>query len=471
MQTVIQNSYYEVLTVEGWKSFDGLLKTDDRDTITIERAGNELICTPEHRIMIKGEFVEARNLPHKNSISQSVFDLVNVEDTHHYITNGITSHNCVFIDECAFIENWNEFWASTMPTVSSGQTTKIILVSTPNGLNHFYKLWSYALEGKNDFNPIRVMWYDVPGRDETWKQSMLASLNFDMEKFEQEQCVEFLGSSGTLISGWKLKELTDKIPLLQKNGVYQYERAEKGHTYCIVADTSRGKGLDYSAFQVIDISSLPYKQVMVFRDNFITPIDYADVIYQTAKLYNNASCLIEINDIGQQVADYIFYEYEYEHVISTTNAGRLGKKVSGGFSPNTDRGIRTTKNVKSIGCSIAKLLIEQNQLIVNDWNTINELSTFSKKGTSFEAEEGCHDDLVMCLVLFGWLTDQSFFKELNDIDTLSKLRDKTDEQIMSEMLPFGFIDDGRTELIDAVEDPYVSYSPTFIGSGGTFENF
>jgi hypothetical protein len=377
--------------------------------------------------------------------------------------------NMLFVDECAFIDHWEEFWASTMPTISSGKTTKIVLVSTPKGLNHFYKLWSHAIEGKNDFHPIKVMWYDVPGRDETWKQSILAALAYDYEQFEQENEVQFLGSSGTLISSWKLKELTDKIPLLQKNGVYQYEKPIKGHIYCMSADTSRGKGLDYSAFQLIDITSLPYKQVLVYRDNFITPIDYADIMYQTAKMYNDATMLIEINDIGQQVADYIFYEYEYEHVISTVNAGRLGKKVSGGFSPNTDRGIRTTKNVKSIGCSIAKLLIEQNQLIVNDWNTINELSTFSKKGVSFEAEEGCHDDLVMALVLFGWLTDQSYFKELNNLDTLSKLRDKTDEQIMQDMIPFGIISDGREDY--PADDSDSPYSPTFTMDGGKYEHF
>ncbi len=366
------------------------------------------------------------------------------------------SINCLFIDEAAHIEHWDEFYTSVLPTITSGKTTKVILVSTPLGMNHFYKLWQHANDGKNEFNPIKVMWHDVPGRDQKWADEYLATIGYDREKFAQEMEVEFLGSSGTLIAGWKLKELVDQVPFSDLGDrqdqyrIYKYAHAIEDHIYAIVADTSRGKGLDYSAFHVIDVTTMPYNQCAVFHDHYVTPIDYAEVIYQFAKIYNDAHILVEINDIGQQVADHIFYEYEYENVISTVNAGRLGKKVSGGFAQNTDRGIRTTQNVKSIGCSIIKLLVEQNQLVINDFNTIQEFSTFSKKGKSFEAEEGCHDDLVMGLVLFGWLTDQAFFKEINNINTLSRLRDKSEDQIMSELLPFGYIDDGRIESIDEI---------------------
>lgn len=360
--------------------------------------------------------------------------------------------NLLFIDEAAFIENWDAFFTSTLPTISSGKSTKIILVSTPNGLNHFYKIWKYAEEGKNEYNPIKVMWYDVPGRDEEWKKSTLAANNFDEEKFAQENCVEFLGSSGTLISGWKLKELTDLMPVEEKPGVKQYFKPEKDRIYAVIADVSRGKGLDYSAANVIDVTQMPYQQVCIIRDNTLSPIEYAQTLFQLSKAYNGAFVLVETNDIGGQVVDSLHMDYEYDSILYTQNAGRAGKIVSTGFSGNNERGIRTTKLVKSVGCSILKLLIEQNQLIINDFDTIEELSRFSRKGNSFEAENGFHDDLVMTLVLFAWLSDQDYFKEMTNISTLSKLREKTEEDLINEMLPFGFIEDGRSDdFHDALE--------------------
>ena len=367
------------------------------------------------------------------------------------------SINLLFIDEAAFIENWDEFFTSVYPTISSGKESKIILVSTPNGLNHFYAIWQNAHKKNepehNGYNPIRVLWSDVPGRDEKWRQDTLAAMNFDTEKFEQEYCVEFLGSSGTLIAGWKLKELVSKKPLTTKDGLTQYFAPEQNHIYSIVADVSRGKGLDYSAFHVIDVTSMPYRQVCVFRNNTITPIDYSSVIHTIAKLYNNAFILVEINDIGEQVSQNISHEYEYEHVLCTENAGRAGKRITTTGGPGTDWGIRTTKTVKNSGCSILKLLIEQNQFVVNDVHTIEELATFSRKGQSWEAEEGKHDDLVMGLVLFAWLSDQQYFKEITDINTLQRLREKTEEEIMEEMLPFGFFDNGRENVLEMLELP------------------
>lgn len=260
----------------------------------------------------------------------------------------------------------------------------------------------------------------------------------------------FLGSSGTLISGEKLKSLTHDVPIVDREGIKQYIPADKNRTYAMTVDVSRGKGLDYSTFSVIDVSEMPYKQVCVFRDNFIGPVDYADIIHRIAKLYNDAYVLIEINDIGGQVADTLFMDFGYENVLFTESAGRSGKRISGGFGKNVDRGIRTTKTVKSIGCSILKLLIEQEQLIIPDFETIQELSRFSKKGNSYEAESGAHDDMVMTLVLFAWLSDQGYFKDMTDINTLMKLREKSEEQLEEELLPFGFIDDG----VGDVEEPY-----------------
>jgi hypothetical protein len=363
------------------------------------------------------------------------------------------SINLLFIDEAAFIENWDEFFTSVYPTISSGSESKIILVSTPNGLNHFYSIWVNAQEQRNQYNAIKVLWQDVPGRNESWKTDTLAAMNFDLEKFDQEYNCEFLGSSGTLISGWKLKELVHQTPLVEKEGLIQYTQPIKDHVYIMVCDVSRGKGLDYSAFQLIDVSSMPYNQVCVYRNNAVSPIDYADVIHRIAKAYNNASVLVEINDIGEQVSHSLHYDFGYENVLFTENAGRSGKRITSGFGGSSvDKGIRTTKIVKSVGCSILKLLVEQNQFIVNDFHTINELSTFSKKGTSYEAESGKHDDLVMCLVLFAWLSEQQYFKDYTNINTLMSLREKTEEDMEQDMSPFGFVFDGRNEYAEEIEE-------------------
>ena len=350
------------------------------------------------------------------------------------------SINLLFIDEAAFIDTWDEFFTSVYPTISSGDESKIVLVSTPNGLNHFHKIWSDANQGKNQYNPTQVMWYDVPGRDEKWKEDTIAAMSGDVEKFNQEYCVEFLGSSGTLIAGYKLKQLASIHPIVEKEGLKQYKEARKDRTYTCLVDTSRGKGLDYSAFQIIDVTEMPYEQVCVFRDNNITPTDYCTVIHRITKIYNDAAVLVEINDIGGQVADLLYYEFDMDNLLITQNDGRAGKRISSGFGGGAyDRGVRTTKTVKSVGCSIMKLLIEQDQLILHDHETIYELSTFSRRGKSYEAEPGKHDDLVMCLVLFSWLSDQKYFRELTDINTLKKIRDREEEEIEEELTPFGFV--------------------------------
>jgi len=352
------------------------------------------------------------------------------------------SINFLYLDEVAFIEGYDEFFASVYPTISSGETTKLLMTSTPNGLNHFWKTCKGAEEGTNGYQFVKVMWYDVPGRDEAWRKETIESLDHDEEKFNQEYCCEFLGSSGTLISGSKLKQLAPDTPILQSEGLIQYERPIGNHQYVITADVARGKGLDYSTFNVIDITTMPYKQVAVFRDNFIGPIDFASVLFRVGTMYNTAGILVEINDIGGQVSDVLIIDYGYDNMLYTQNSGRSGKVLSGGFGKNIDNGIGTTTNVKATGCSMLKMLVEQNQLIIRDFDTIFELSRFSKKKNSFEAEPGFHDDLVMNLVLFAWMTEQSYFKDMTDINTLLKLREKTEEQIEEELLPFGFIDVG-----------------------------
>ena len=344
----------------------------------------------------------------------------------------------LYIDETAFVENWDEFFASVFPTISSGETTKMLYTSTPNGLNHFYKTCQGAKEQTNGFEYVEVPWQKVPGRDEAWRQETLAAMDFDKQKFNQEFECGFLGSSGTLIDGSKLKMLVTQRPIAETSQMKVYEQPQKGHIYCLIADVSRGKGLDYSAFHVIDVTTMPYRQVFVYRDNTITPIDYASTIHNVLKKYNDAYTLVEINDIGGQVTDILHHEFECETMLLTESAGRSGKRLSTGFSKNADKGIRTTKSVKAVGCNMIKMLIEQDQIIINDFDTVNEFSTFSRRAKTYQAESGRHDDLVMGLVLFGWMVDQAFFKEMTDINTVDKLRQRNENEMIESLLPIGF---------------------------------
>lgn len=352
-----------------------------------------------------------------------------------------------YLDECAFIENYDEFYASVYPTITSGQDSKLIMTSTPKGLNHFYKTIKLGKEGKNGFHVIEVPWHRVPGRDDNWRRETLEALNGDQEKFDQEFNVEFMGSSGTLISGWKLKELVESTPIMKNDdGLSQYKLPVKDHMYTIIADVSRGKGLDYSAFSVIDVTAMPYEQVCVFRSNGILVADYAEIIHQIARMYNNAWVLVEVNDIGEQAGWALQNDFEYENILMSENGGRNGKKLTSGFGGSgKDFGIRTTKPVKMVGCSMLKMLIEQNQLIINDAATISELTTYSKDNNTYNAEPGCHDDLVMGLVLFGWMTGQQYFKDLNNINTLIELREKSKDELIEDLVPFGFFADGQED--------------------------
>ena len=325
-------------------------------------------------------------------------------------------------------------------------------------MNHFYKTCEGAKEGKNGYGYIEVPWWKVPGRDEAWRIETLSGMDFDMQKFAQEFECEFQGSSGTLISGSKLKSLVIKEPISSANDINAYEEPKPGHVYTSIVDVSRGRGLDYSALQIIDTTQMPYKQVLTYRNNLVTPLDYAEIIFRLSKAYNEAVVLVEINDIGQQVAEAIQYDYEYENILYTQNNGRSGKIISSG-GKTAEVGIRTTKSVKSVGCSVLKMLVEQDQLLLNDYHTINELSTFSRKGLSYEAETGSHDDMVMCLVLFAWLSDQKYFREMTDINTLAKLREKSEEDMESDMLPLGFLNTGHDEpdVIDVVDQHWIKF--------------
>lgn len=388
---------------------------------------------------------------------------------------GYTIH-FLMIDEAAHIDNWTEFYTSSSQTMSSGKKTKIAMVSTPNGLNHFHEFWDGAIKQKNGFHPIKVTWNMIEGRDEEWKQNVLQELNFDEQKFAQEHEMEFIGSSGTLIAGWKLAQLEAMDPIyLDPAGLKKYYEPVKprvendvqlpGHVYAMVCDVSRGKGFDYSAFSVIDVTSIPFQQVCTFRSNRITPTDYAEFIYHVAKVYNEAYILVELNDIGGQVADLLWNEYEYMNIIRTESAGRAGKRITFDYNYRTDNGVKTSAPIRNNGCWLVKLLIEQNKLILNDYDTIQEFNTFSKKNNKYQAEEGKNDDMVMTLVLFAWMSDQQAFSQINNINTMLELRDRSDEEMMNSVVPFGFIQDGnnyeqdRNDLVhfpDVVWDEYNS---------------
>ena len=353
------------------------------------------------------------------------------------------SFNIIFLDEFAFVPSniSEEFFSSVYPTISSGKTTKVFIVSTPNGMNMFYKLWADAEEGNNDYSPISVHWSQVPDRDQAWKEKTIR--NTSERQFQQEFECSFLGSSNTLISTEKLLALPYRTPVYTQNGLDVYQQPIKGNTYVMVCDVARGVGLDYSAFSVFDVTKQPYRQVAKYRKNDISPMLYPNIIFTTAQKYNEAFVLVEVNDIGQQVADILYHDMEYENMMMVTMHGRNGQQIGGGFSKNVSMGIRTTKQVKRIGCATLKDLIERDNLIVEDFDTISELTTFIGKSTSYEADEGAHDDLVMSCVLFSWLVQQRYFRELTDQDIREKMFSEQMRMIEEEMVPFGFIEDGH----------------------------
>lgn len=361
-------------------------------------------------------------------------------------TSGIRgkSVNWLYIDEAAIIPNTvaEQFFASVYPTISAGQTTKILLTSTPLGYNHFWKFWNEAEKGANGFEPMFIPYTEIPGRDDAWAEEQLRLLG--ELKFNQEVLCNFLGSSNTLIAAKTLGAMSSIDPIYMKDGLDIFEDPIPDHTYVMGVDTARGIGGDYSAFSVIDATNVPYKLVAKYRNNKIPPMLYPNVINKVARDFNNAHVMIEINDIGQQVADILHAELEYDNILTT--AKDVNKQyLSPGFGKATQMGVRMTKQVKRQGCFTLKSLLEENKLLVFDADTISEFSTFIEKQGSWMADEGYFDDLVMSLVLFAWVTSNTYFKDLTDIDIRSKLYDNQMKQIEEELTPFGLIIDGREE--------------------------
>jgi len=353
------------------------------------------------------------------------------------------SFNILFLDEFAFVPNHiaDSFFASVYPTITSGKSTKVIIVSTPHGMNHFYRMWHDAEKGKNEYVPTDVHWSEVPGRDDLWKEQTIANTSEQQFKIEFE--CEFLGSVDTLIAPSKLKSLVYETPITQNAGLDVYQPSIKGHDYVMTVDVARGVGEDYSAFVVIDITEFPHKVVAKYRNNDIKPMLFPNIIYDVAKNYNNAFILCEVNDIGDQVASIIQYDLEYQNLLMCSMRGRAGQIVGQGFSgKKTQLGVKMSKTVKKVGALNLKAMIESDKLLFNDYEIISELTTFISKSNSFEAEEGCNDDLAMCLVIYAWLVQMDYFKELTDQDVRKRLYEEQKNQIEQDMAPFGFMNNG-----------------------------
>jgi len=500
------------------------------------------------------------------------------------------SYNIIFLDEFAFVPAniAEQFFSAVYPTISAGTQTKMIIVSTPYGMNQFYKLWTDAENKRNDYVPIEVHWSEVPGRDEAWKEATIR--NTSAEQFQQEfECVdgntivetedgkikiedlykkllkkrvgqmfrtntdnikilstsgfsnfngiqkvkrnlyqhiifddkseiktsinhpfgkdkilarnvkvgdylsskkvlynelvnekiflydpinvekenlyitngvvshncEFLGSVNTLINPSKIKTLAYMNPIQSNAGLDVYEDPIKGNTYVCTVDVARGVSKDYSAFLILDVTQMPFKIVAKFRNNEIRPLLFPHTIEQVCKAFNHAHVLVETNDLGQQIAEALQFELEYDNLLMTTQRGRAGQILGAGFSGRgSGFGVKMTKQIKKIGCANIKTLIESDKVIIQDFNIIEEMSTFIRKGQSWQADDGANDDLMMCLVIFGWLSNQPFFKELTDTNARQMLYEEQQHLIEQDMAPFGFVDDGTPDHEKSEVDEY-----------------
>lgn len=458
----------KILSSDGFKCFSGFVNQGRSDTLYFIQfsSGESIKVTGDHRFLTEDkEWVEAKSLLPLDGLfggeviehielveNELVYDAYDVEEVHNYYTNGVISHNCnmLYIDEAAIIPNTvaEQFFTSVYPTVSAGQTTKILLSSTPLGYNHFWKYWNDAQENRNGFVPLFIPYWEIPGRDAAWAEEQRRQLG--ELKYNQEILCQFLGSSLTLVNADTISKLSYASPIKSINGLDVYdapirkgEQQDRDHSYVIVADTAEGVGGDYSAFVVIDITQAPYKVVAKYRSNTISPLLYPNAIYKVAKEYNEAYVLIEINK-GEQVASILHQDLEYENIIFV-NRSTKGQIVSGGFGGGTSHlGVFTDKKVKRIGCMMFKSLVEECKLLIPDADIISEITTFIESKGTYKADDGYHDDLVMPLVLFSWLTTSPYFKDLNDVNLRNLMYSSKIELIENELTPFGFYTDGSS---------------------------
>lgn len=483
-----EDGRWEVLTHTGFKKFHGISKAPNQKTIKVTFENNEeLICTSDHKIMSSdrgfvsamslrvGEFVDGCDgavcvLGVEDWGVVDVYDLMEVEEHTSYYANGIRISNCILLDEFAHIPTQiaEEFFTSVYPTITSGQSTKMFIISTPNGLNMFYYYWKGAINNQNGYVPFEVHWSQVPKypggplRDDKWKEDMI--IKTSEKQFEQEFECDFLGSSNTLISSAKLHTLVYNKPILRtKDGMCVYQEPQRkdpdveksqDHLYFITADVAEGQGKDYTAMTVIDVTEFPYRVIATYKNNTVSPLLFASVLRTVAKKYNNAYVLVEINSIGTEVANILHTDLEYENIVKTTMMGRKGQIITEGFGPGKkiQMGVKTSVLTKKVGCQVLKNMIEEDKLIVDDADIISEFTTFISKKQSFGADEGHNDDLVMCLVLFSWATRQQYFKNLTDMDVRLAMYQQDIEKIEEDMLPFGYFLDGIEDFEDSEED-------------------
>ena len=355
------------------------------------------------------------------------------------------SVNLLYLDEFAFVERAAEFYTSTYPVISAGKDTKVIVTSTANGIgNQFHKIWEGAVQQINEFKSFRVDWWDVPGRDEKWKEQTVA--NTSQLQFDQEFGNTFFGTGDTLINADTLLNLRAKPPKRYMEGglLKIYEEPVKDHDYVMTVDVSKGRGQDYSTFTLIDISVRPFAQVAVYRNNTISPLLFPNVIYKYAKPYNDAYVVVESNDQGAVVCNGLYHDLEYEnvHVESSVKANAIGIEIN--------------RKTKRLGCSAIKDILETKRLTINDDSTILEISTFEAKGQSYEASDGNHDDLMMNLVLFGYFVSTQYFSDMTDINLKQMMFEQKMQEIENDVVPFGFIDDGSAAIqqIENQDDPW-----------------
>jgi hypothetical protein len=372
------------------------------------------------------------------------------------------TYNLIYLDEFAFVPNniQESFFASVYPTISSGESTKVLITSTPNGMNLFYKLWVDSENNKNRYKRVDVHWSLIPGRSEEWREETIA--NTSERQFRQEFECEFLGSSNTLIDAKKLAQLAYVDPIGRSGDIDIFENPIPNHVYLTVVDTARGVGGDYSAFVVFDITQIPYRIVAKYKNNEISSLIYPNIIYSVSGHYNKAYILVETNDVGQQVADILHYDLEYDSVIFTKTKGRAGQKINTDIGFKLSMGVRTTTQVKRIGCANFKSLVESDKLIVTDYDLIYEMFRFIENNGKYQAEEGEHDDLVMCCVLFAWMVNQDYFKELSNNDARLEVLSTADKIMNEDLLPFGFVDDVWNDPEDVANDVDDTFNNWFL---------
>ena len=350
------------------------------------------------------------------------------------------SINMLYLDEFAFVEDAETFYTATYPVITSGKDSKVIITSTANGVgNMFHKIYESAVHGNSEYKSFLINWFDVPGRDEEWKQMTIA--NTSEAQFEQEYGNSFLGTGNTLVNADTLLGMRAIDPDWRKQNMNVYERPRAGHNYITCVDVSQGRGIDYSTFSIFDVSCKPFKQVATYRDNMISPMLFPDIINKYCRPYNESLVIIENNAEGSMVATQLHYDIEYPNVFVQ------------GMTKATDIGITMSRKIKRVGCSTLKELLEENRLAVIDRATITELMTFVNKGSSFEADRGYHDDMVMNCVLFSWFVTTDYFTNLTDTAVKDLLYAEQQKLIEDDMLPAGvFGEQSADSFVDSEGD-------------------